>query len=325
MELPVKDLYISVISIPAKPRTIRLKDNEMVRFPVPVYALYGETGSDLIPDVLHFETIAERSRQHDWRIRPHRHQGLSQFFLLQSGRSRVLVDGRDFVPRTPVVLFIPSLLVHGFDMDPRTDGAVVTIADPHLARLVGSAPAAQSLLRAPSIVAISLRKPESAAFGALFAGLGREFRDTGTDRSFALQALVGLIAVRLARLRPETGAEAGVEASHACLREFRQMVEAHYADGWSVADYARRLGVSPATLTRVCRAALGVPPYRAVLDRMLLEAKRELVYTSKTVGEVALALGYDDIAYFSRWFARATGRPPSRYRADARRELRIRS
>lgn len=293
----------------------------MARFPVPVYALYGETGGDVISDILHFETIVERSRQHDWRIRPHRHQGLSQFFLLRSGRSRVLLDGRSFVPRTPAILFVPSLVAHGFDMDPRTDGAVVTIADPNPARLLGGTPAVRSPQRAPSIVAIPLRKSESAAFGALFAELGRDFRDTGTDRGFALQALAGLIAVRLARLRPETGAEAGAEASHARLRGFRQLVEAHYADGWSVADYARRLGVSPATLTRVCRAALGVPPYQAVLDRTLLEAKRELVYTSKTIGEVALALGYDDITYFSRWFARATGRPPSHYRAEARRIL----
>lgn len=297
----------------------------MARFPVPVYALYGEAGSDLVPDILHFETIAERSRQHDWRIRPHRHQGLSQFFLLQSGRSRVLVDGRDFVPRTPAVLFVPSLVSHGFEMDPRTDGAVVTIADPNLARLLGGAPAVRSLLRTPSIVAVPLRRPESEAFGSLFAELGREFCDTGADRGFALQALVGLIAVRLARLRPDADASAGSEAGHACVRGFRQLVEAHYADGWCIADYARRLNVSPATLTRVCHTALGVPPYRAVLDRMLLEAKRELVYTSKTVGEVALALGHDDIAYFSRWFTRATGRPPSHYRAEARRMLRAKS
>ena len=288
----------------------------MARFPVPVYALYGEAGSDLVPDILHFETIAERSRRHDWRIRPHRHQGLSQFFLLQSGRSRVLVEGRDFVPRTPAVLFVPSLVVHGFEMDPRTDGAVVTIADPDLARLLGGAPAVRSLLRsllrAPAIVAIPLRRPDSKLFTSLFAEVGREFRDTGADRGLALQALVGLIAVRLARLRPDADASAGSEAGHACVRGFRQLVEAHYVDGWCIADYARRLNVSPATLTRVRHRVLGVPPYRAVLDRMLLEAKRELVYTFKTVGEVALALGHDDIA-ISRAGSRARpdGRPPA--------------
>ena len=52
-----------------------------------------------------------------------------------------------------------------------------------------------------------------------------------------------------------------------------------------------------------------------VHTRVLLEAKRELVYTSAAVSEIAYALGFDDPAYFTRFFSKRTGMAPRTFRA----------
>lgn len=49
--------------------------------------------------------------------------------------------------------------------------------------------------------------------------------------------------------------------------------------------------------------------------RVLFEAKRQLRYTSKAVSEIAYALGFDDPAYFTRFFSRRAGMSPRAYRA----------
>ena len=53
--------------------------------------------------------------------------------------------------------------------------------------------------------------------------------------------------------------------------------------------------------------------------RIVLEAKRQLRYTSVAVSEIAYALGFDDPAYFTRFFSRRTGLSPRAFRALAPR------
>ena len=50
-------------------------------------------------------------------------------------------------------------------------------------------------------------------------------------------------------------------------------------------------------------------------ERLILEARRMLAYTPATIAEVAAELGFDDPAYFSRFFSRSVGASPSGYRA----------
>jgi AraC family transcriptional activator of pobA len=52
-----------------------------------------------------------------------------------------------------------------------------------------------------------------------------------------------------------------------------------------------------------------------IRDRLVREARRNLVYTNKSIAQIAYALGFEDPAYFSRTFANATGLAPSDFRA----------
>jgi len=101
------------------------------------------------------------------------------------------------------------------------------------------------------------------------------------------------------------------------LARFETLIEARFATHQPVADYAAALGVSPTHLSRVCRAATGRPASALIQDRLIREARRNLVYTNLSVSAIAYALGFSDPAYFSRVFARATGLPQRAFRDRA--------
>ena len=63
-----------------------------------------------------------------------------------------------------------------------------------------------------------------------------------------------------------------------------------------------------------------VPPIRGlVFDRQVQEARRLLIFTAASINEIGYRLGFNDPAYFSRFFTRETGTTPGRYRRRHRR------
>ena len=99
------------------------------------------------------------------------------------------------------------------------------------------------------------------------------------------------------------------------LDRFEALLEQHFLEHWTVADYADALSITPTHLTRLTRTATGHAASHLIVDRIVREARRNLVYTNLPVSTIAYALGFDDPAYFSRVFAAATGLSPRAYRA----------
>lgn len=122
---------------------------------------------------------------------------------------------------------------------------------------------------------------------------------------------------RSPRPRPDDSPRlAGGGGQARLVQAFLAQVEADFREQPPLAERARRLSVSLPHLSRACRALLGRSALALVHDRLLLEARRHLVYTSMTVQEIAYGLGFADPAYFTRFFTHRTGRTPTAYRRD---------
>ena len=98
------------------------------------------------------------------------------------------------------------------------------------------------------------------------------------------------------------------------------MIEERYRLGLSIESYADALRVSMARLRNACLKISQVAPNQMVQDRIMLEAKRLLLYSNMTVAEAGFYLGFQDPAYFSRFFSKACGESPRafRYRHNGR-------
>jgi AraC-like DNA-binding protein len=98
------------------------------------------------------------------------------------------------------------------------------------------------------------------------------------------------------------------------FRKFTQLVEAHFKEKHTVADYADLLCMAAKTITHKFKRLNLPQPNDVIKNRIVLEAKRLLVHTSMTAKEISYELGYEDPAYFSRLFFVKTGESPSSFR-----------
>jgi len=98
------------------------------------------------------------------------------------------------------------------------------------------------------------------------------------------------------------------------FRTFSRLVEIHFRDKHGVTDYADLLAIAPKTLSKKFNRLRLTQPNDIIKDRILLEAKRLLAYSSLSIKEIAYNLGYDDPAYFHRLFSNKLGFTPATFR-----------
>jgi len=98
------------------------------------------------------------------------------------------------------------------------------------------------------------------------------------------------------------------------FRDFSRLLEIHFREKHNVSEYAELLHIAPKTLTHKFKSLQLESPNQLIINRIILEAKRLLIYTDKTVKEIAYDLGYEDPAYFNRLFTNKTGNTPAHFK-----------
>lgn len=98
------------------------------------------------------------------------------------------------------------------------------------------------------------------------------------------------------------------------FKDFSTLVEFNFKKMHSVTDYATRLGISPKSLTKHFQKIGTQTPSDFIKNRIILEAKRKLIYTDFSVKEIAFDLGFNDPAYFTRFFTKATSSSPKSFK-----------
>ncbi|MBF9255157.1 helix-turn-helix domain-containing protein [Pontibacter sp. 172403-2] len=99
------------------------------------------------------------------------------------------------------------------------------------------------------------------------------------------------------------------------LFRLSSLVEAHYHEHKSVSFYASALDITPKHLNSLCRQYLHTSVADMQHERLIVESKRLLLFSSLSVKEIAYQLGFEDASYFVRFFKRITGQTPTQLRS----------
>nr|WP_279671570.1 helix-turn-helix domain-containing protein [Flexivirga meconopsidis] len=119
--------------------------------------------------------------------------------------------------------------------------------------------------------------------------------------------------LRITRLASETRSSTVVLASPTYHR-FRTELEECFTHIHTTNEYAHRIGYSPRTLNRACIAASGHTAKELIEARVVLEAKRLLIYTHLPVATIARQLGFTEATNFGKYFSRVSGGSPAEFR-----------
>lgn len=100
------------------------------------------------------------------------------------------------------------------------------------------------------------------------------------------------------------------------FKDFSLLLDQNYKTLHSVTDYANRLGISPKSLTKHFQKTGNQTPSEFIKNRIILEAKRLLIYSDDSVKQIAYSLGFNDSAYFTRFFKKAISKSPLQFKKD---------
>lgn len=286
---------------------------------VPLFQLYGENHTWPGTDLLHCESIPARSRLHHWEIKPHRHAALFQLLYVQRGRAVVEIEGRRREIEEAAIQVVPPLTVHGFHFSADIQGHVLTFGPALVAELEQRLGAPLAVLTSPGCYALGR---DRARLRGLIETLQQEYDGSAPGRAAMLDALVSALMVWISR-RQQLGLAPRNrdERDRHLLGQYLRLVEAHYREHLPIETYAARLGITSLQLNQLCRALSAQSALQVIHQRLLLEARRSLVYTRMSIGQLSDRLGFSDPTYFARFFKRLSGQTPNAYRRTASEDV----
>lgn len=287
---------------------------------LPLFHLYGDPPDDSAFDFIHIETIASRSSVHDWTIRAHRHRNLFQVLLIEQGGGEMSYETSTAAFTAPAAILIPATTAHGFRFTPRvTDGWVVSFTEDVAGALgdrSGEALARLKAVAAADPVVPLADAPEAKRLAALCADLAEEGAVAREGYRLAMRALLTLIALEVLRLAVSRARSGAVTLTRADARveALRGLIDQHFRQQRMIAFYAEKLAMTPDRLNDHVKRATGVTAGHLIRQRVLTEAKRQLVFTTQAIHEIAYDLAFSDPSHFTRFFRKQTGMTPQAFR-----------
>jgi AraC family transcriptional regulator, transcriptional activator of pobA len=168
---------------------------------------------------------------------------------------------------------------------------------------------------ASQIPIISLNDENLKKFELLWSVFEAEMKQKDDLQGDMLQILLKRFLIMATRIYKEFHKMDNIEESKVdVLRNYFYLVEMHYKTKHSVSDYADLLNKPPKSITNLFAANYNKSPLKVIQERILIESKRYLSFSDRSIKETAFELGFDDMQSFSRFFKNMEGVSPKEFR-----------
>ncbi|MEM9340492.1 MAG: helix-turn-helix domain-containing protein [Bacteroidota bacterium] len=164
---------------------------------------------------------------------------------------------------------------------------------------------------------ISLSEEEVKKFETLLDVFVDEFTTRDNIQGEMLVMLLKRLIIKVTRLAKGQLIPTELKESQIdIIRKFNVLVDTHFKTKKQVSDYADLLYKSPKTLSNLFTKYNDKSPLQIIHERIVLEAKRLLMYTDKTSKEIAFDLGFEETATFHKLFKKVTHQTPQTFKSD---------
>jgi AraC family transcriptional regulator, transcriptional activator of pobA len=250
---------------------------------------------------------------------PHRHECYYVLFV-EAGSGTHTIDFREYVVQRNSVFFLTPGQVHALRIDRHSRGYILFFK-PDFYLLNGDPkrmlafPFFHSLSNDPVLYLNSIEESIGSVMNEIFA----EYQQADVGRDQVIRAYLDVLFVRLARAYAPRHVLPSVRLTQQ-LRELETLIDAHYREYKALDDYADLLHVSVQHLSDIVRQGLDKSGLQLIHERVLVEARRLLLYTDLTVSQITYELGFSDKSHFIRLFKKYSQTTPEQYRITTRAE-----
>ncbi|WP_407524951.1 helix-turn-helix domain-containing protein [Lacibacter sp. MH-610] len=165
---------------------------------------------------------------------------------------------------------------------------------------------------------VTVDEGSAATFDMLCTQIKTEMQNPDLAQYELLVSYLKIFLITAARLKtqqqPEAAAVLSENKEPFILQKLKDAIEENFKIKHSPADYAALLHITPKALAKITKSYFNKTLSSLINERIIIEAKRELYLTNKTVKEIAYELGYEDEYYFSRFFKVNADVSPQLYR-----------
>ncbi|WP_232073858.1 AraC family transcriptional regulator [Spirosoma aureum] len=284
---------------------------------IPTYSLqqsssFGNTVFEIV------ESNNEIRRHRSNFLVPHR-KGYYFLCLVRKGTSRHWVD---FVPYTlqsnTIYFSVPQQVQVKEKVEPM-DGIILSFTEEYIQMEENRSLRQLPIIQNPDNAHEMKLTPENLQFlDDLFGKMLVEFNTERNWRNNMLHSYVNVLLIYLSRLYTEQFQADHSSPDRSLLKRFWSSIDSHFDTLHQVADYANLLNLTPGHLNDRIKQQSGKTAIEHIHERLVLEAKRRLLHTDLSAKEIAWQLGFEDGAYFHRFFKRLTGETPTTFRTTIR-------
>lgn len=246
--------------------------------------------------------------------KPHKHNSyLSILFTKGSGRHEVDFNSYEIKPGS-VFLLAPGQ-THHWELSEDIDGYIFShtanFYDLHYSHnRIHQFPFFYSIQNTPFLF---LKDENIKIIEPLFKKIFDEYLSTEAFQLQIILSYIDIIYVELSRFYLRENSQKIIKANSYSekFQQFETLIEKNYTEEKSPSQYADWMNISPKHLNRITKTVIGKTASEVITDRIVLEAKRRVLHTKNNFSSIAESLGYDDYAYFSKLFKKASGLTPS--------------
>jgi AraC-like DNA-binding protein len=150
-----------------------------------------------------------------------------------------------------------------------------------------------------------------------------EYTSENNDKTEALFSYLSVLLITARRMYiPENISGKPLAMRTELTHRFKKLVDSNFRKYKSVSEYARLLSITAGHLNDTVQKDIGKTASDIIYERIVLEAKRLLYHSPKSVKEIAADLMYDDPSYFTRFFKTHTQITPEEFRRQIREKYR---
>lgn len=240
----------------------------------------------------------------------HRDEGHT-FHILEQGTVDIEIDFKQYQICAPAVVYMHPDQVHRMIHFENITICSLSVKDEHLTP--GSLQLLEDLAPVEPLLLTAENRHLLSDIFALCLHFFTKKKNT-LHHPLLVHSCNTLVAFVISQLLEQHKPEFALSRSEIITKAFRRLLEKNYCVAKRPGDYAGQLNISTAYLNECVKNTTGTSVSQHIRDRIILEAKRRLYHTDRSVKEISFELGFDDYPYFSRLFKKATGRSAVSFR-----------
>ncbi|MES2447674.1 MAG: helix-turn-helix domain-containing protein [Bacteroidota bacterium] len=165
---------------------------------------------------------------------------------------------------------------------------------------------------------LRLAKETSAELGNIYKLIEDEYQKQGNN-FIITKALLKVFLLKLIQVKEHEFTSHDIQQKR--VYEFLMLLESNYQQVRNTDFYAGKLGVSSKRLNQILKEKLDKTGMQLIHDRIILESKRMIIHSERTIKEIAYELGFSDRPYFSRFFKKQTKLTPEEFQKQAKNHI----